>query len=75
MASITALLESIQTSAHGLTLAELLARRPDTPRRTAQRWIQQLIREGVLTRYVVSAVDRTRMARPPGTRGNGRLSL
>lgn len=46
MPSATALLESVQTSANGLTLAELLARHPDTPRRTAQRWIQQLIREG-----------------------------
>jgi hypothetical protein len=63
MASITALLESIQTSASGLTLAELLVRHPGIPRRTAQRWIQQLIRKGGLQatgqgrarRYLVSA--------------------
>jgi Fic family protein len=44
--SVTTLLESIQTSANGLTLAELLVRNPGIPRRTAQRWIQQLIGEG-----------------------------
>ena len=63
MASITALLESIQTSASGLTLAELLVRHPGIPRRTAQRWIQQLIRNGGLQatgqgrarRYLASA--------------------
>jgi Fic family protein len=46
MRPITTLLESIQMSANGLTLAELLAQHPDIPRRTAQRWIQQLISEG-----------------------------
>jgi hypothetical protein len=46
MPSADALLKSIQSSASGLTLAELLARHPDTSRRTAQRWIQQLIRDG-----------------------------
>ena len=46
MASVTTLLKSIQASANGLTLAQLLAQHPDTARRTAQRWIQQLIREG-----------------------------
>jgi Fic family protein len=46
MRAIITLLESIQMSANGLTLAELLAQHPDIPRRTAQRWIQQLISEG-----------------------------
>jgi Fic family protein len=46
MRPITTLLESIQMSANGLTLAELLAQHPGIPRRTAQRWIQQLISEG-----------------------------
>jgi len=41
MPSADALLKSIQSSASGLTLAELLARHRDTSRRTAQRWIQQ----------------------------------
>ena len=35
------LLQSIEQSAAGLTLAELLARHPEVARRTAQRWISQ----------------------------------
>ena len=46
MASPAHILESIKGSATGLSLAELLARHPGVPRRTAQRWIQQLLREG-----------------------------
>ena len=42
------LLKSIQESAAGLTLAELLAQHPAVPRRTAQRWISQLIADGKL---------------------------
>jgi Fic family protein len=43
------LLQSIQASPTGLTLADLLVRHSDVARRTAQRWVSQLIREG----YVV----------------------
>jgi len=46
MVSPVDLLESIQKSAAGLNVAELLVRHPQVPRRTAQRWIQQLLREG-----------------------------
>lgn len=46
MSSLADLLESIRGSAAGLNLAELLIRHPSIPRRTAQRWIQQLVREG-----------------------------
>lgn len=37
---------SIQNAPVGLTLSELLAQHPDVARRTAQRWISQLIAEG-----------------------------
>lgn len=43
------LLSSIQASAHGLTLAELLARHPGIARRTAQRFIARLIENGQIT--------------------------
>lgn len=46
MVSPVDLLESIQKSAAGINVAELLVRHPQVPRRTAQRWIQQLLREG-----------------------------
>ena len=44
MASIDPLLDAIRQAPGGLTLSELLARRPDVSRRTAQRWIQALLR-------------------------------
>lgn len=43
------LLDSIRKSATGLNVAELLTRHPKIPRRTAQRWIQQLIGEGKIS--------------------------
>jgi hypothetical protein len=46
MVSPTDFLESIQKSTAGLNVAELLVRHPQIPRRTAQRWIQRLLREG-----------------------------
>ena len=45
MPSRADLLKSIQTSAGGLTLAELLALHPEVARRTAQRWVRQLVDE------------------------------
>lgn len=49
MSSVADLLKSIQDSAPGLRLAELLARHPNVARRTAQRWISQLIDDGRIT--------------------------
>jgi Fic family protein len=49
MSSASDLLNSIQESAPGLTLAELLVRHSDVARRTAQRWISQLIIDGGIT--------------------------
>lgn len=49
MPSSRDLLNSIQQSAPGLTLAELLVRHPDIARRTAQRWISQLIIDGQIS--------------------------
>ena len=46
MPSPVDLLDSISKSATGLNVAELLTRHPKIPRRTAQRWIKQLIGEG-----------------------------
>ena len=46
MPSTTDLLNSIQSSSHGLTLAELLTGHPDIARRTAQRLIAKLIESG-----------------------------
>lgn len=48
MSTAAELLKNIQESAAGLSLAELLARHPAVPRRTAQRWISQLIADGKL---------------------------
>ena len=42
------LLEDFKNATKGLTLGELLALHPALPRRTAQRWISQLIIEGQL---------------------------
>ena len=49
MSSTSDLLNSIQASATGLTLAELLTRHPGIARRTAQRLIAQLIERGQIT--------------------------
>lgn len=49
MPSANDLLKSIQESAPGLTLADLLVRHSDVARRTAQRWISQLIIDGRIT--------------------------
>ncbi len=46
MSIIINLLQSIQESPTGLTLTELLAQHPDIARRTAQRWMSQLVKEG-----------------------------
>ena len=49
VSSTTALLSSIQASADGLTLAELLAAHQDIARRTAQRLIATMIENGQIT--------------------------
>jgi len=43
MITSTDLLKTIEQSRQGISLAELLTHHPDVPRRTAQRWIRQLI--------------------------------
>lgn len=58
------LIQSVQTSADDLTLAELLALHPDLPRRTAQRWLGQLISEGKL---LAEGQGRARRYRAPAT--------
>ncbi len=49
MSSASDLLKSIQASTTGLTLAQLLMQHSDIARRTAQRWISQLIVDGRIT--------------------------
>lgn len=49
MATITDLHISIQEAPKGLTLADLLGRHPDIARRTAQRWIGQLVKDRQIT--------------------------
>lgn len=49
MSSAADLLKSIQASDDGLTMGDLLALHPDIARRTAQRWISQLLDTGRLT--------------------------
>ncbi|WP_373863008.1 hypothetical protein [Azohydromonas lata] len=44
--SAAALLKSIQSSPEGLSMPELLARHPGVARRTAQRWISQMLDAG-----------------------------
>jgi Fic family protein len=49
MTTAADLLDTLAASSVDLTLAELLAHHPDVARRTAQRWISQLIAEGRIT--------------------------
>ncbi|MHB8565393.1 MAG: hypothetical protein ACYDDA_16000 [Acidiferrobacteraceae bacterium] len=52
----------MEETAAGLTLAELLARHPAVPRRTAQRWISQWIEDGKLTGQGQGRARRYRLA-------------
>lgn len=67
MVSPADLLESIQKSTAGLNVAELLVRHPQIPRRTAQRWIQQLLREGKVRGTGKGRARRYLAAQPPAT--------
>jgi len=49
MSSASNLLTSIQKSSSGLALAQLQAQHADVARRTAQRWIRQLVMDGRIT--------------------------
>lgn len=49
MSSSTDLLNSIQAADHGITLAELLVQHPSTARRTAQRYIADLLAQGQIS--------------------------
>ena len=58
MSSTTNLLSSIQASGNGLTLAELLSGHPGIARRTAQRFIAKLIKNGQVTALGVGRARR-----------------
>jgi fido (protein-threonine AMPylation protein) len=49
MTASAGLLQSIQSSVAGLTLAELQAQHPELARRSAQRWISQWIDQGLIS--------------------------
>ena len=42
------MLESIEAASRPLALADLLVRHPEVPRRTAQRWLSQLLADGAI---------------------------
>jgi len=48
MPDLNRLLNTIRDTKEGISLAEILFRLPELPRRTAQRWIGRLIKEGQL---------------------------
>lgn len=58
------LIDALASSAFGLTLAELLALRPDVSRRTAQRWIQQFLGDGCLQAQGAGRARRYRVLTP-----------
>ena len=60
--------DTLAASGAGLTLAELLTHHPDVARRTAQRWISQLIAEGHISAHGEGRARRYRAgsaSRPP----------
>lgn len=67
MVSPADLLGSIQKSTAGLNVAELLVRHPQIPRRTAQRWIQRLLREGKIRGVGKGRARRYLAVQPPAT--------
>lgn len=68
MPIIDELLKNIQEST-GLTLAELMAQHPKLARRTAQRWISQLITEGAITAFGQGRARRYLTLKTPVTTG------
>jgi len=70
MSTAADLLNSIQTSETGLTLAELLVRHPSVARRTAQRLISQMI-----ARHQITAVGEGRARRYFGARTRADTTL
>ncbi|WP_338413790.1 Fic family protein [uncultured Sphaerotilus sp.] len=58
------LIDALASSAVGLTLAELLVLRPNVSRRTAQRWIQQLLGDGRLQAQGAGRARRYRVVVP-----------
>lgn len=67
MTSAEDLFVSVERSGYGLTPAELLAQHPGVSRRTAQRWIQGLVREGRLAGLGEGRARRYLAATPPLT--------
>lgn len=51
MTAINDLLKTIQGAPEGISLVELLRCHPEVPRRTAQRWISQLIKDENITAF------------------------
>lgn len=64
MPTPTDLIDALASSAGGLTLAEWLLLCPEVPRRTAQRWIQQLLGDGRLQAQGAGRARRYRVVVP-----------
>lgn len=60
------LISSIQAASLGMSLAEFLAQHPDIARRTAQRKISQLIKEGLIIGIAAGRARRYFAANPSG---------
>ncbi len=71
MFSVTELLASIPDTPEGITLAELLIRHPDLARRTAQRWIGQLLDQGKIAAYGAGPSRHYRARMPVSLSGEG----
>lgn len=74
-ASAQQFLQSIRGEAGGLALADLLARHPGVPRRTAQRWVAQLLREGRVAAVGRARARRYVLAAPSPEPGESAISL
>ena len=49
MTNVNDLQRAIRDAAEGISLSDILTRHPDLPRRTAQRWISQLVANGKIS--------------------------
>ncbi|QDQ28621.1 Fic family protein [Chitinimonas arctica] len=64
MSTAAQVLDTVLNATAGLTIGELLLQHPDVPRRTAQRWLNEWVKENKL---VAVGTGRTRHYRASGT--------
>ena len=75
MPTLTDLLASIPETPEGITLANLLARHPGLARRTAQRWISQLLGQGKIAAYGAGPSRRYRAVKTVSEAGADAFSV